>query len=46
LATLTDVGYNGPACIEVEDRVYEDSLLDRQRALRQSKRFLEQWTSV
>jgi hypothetical protein len=32
-------------CIEVEDRAYEGSLEDRQRALRQSKRFLEQWVS-
>jgi sugar phosphate isomerase/epimerase len=43
-AALTDVGYTGPVCIEVEDRAYEGSLEDRQRALRQSKRFLQQWT--
>ena len=42
-AALTDVGYKGPVCIEVEDRAYEGSLADRRRALRQSKRFLEQW---
>jgi sugar phosphate isomerase/epimerase len=40
-AALTDVGYNGPVCIEVEDRAYESSLADRKRALRQSKRYLE-----
>jgi sugar phosphate isomerase/epimerase len=45
-SALTDAGYNGPVCIEVEDRAYEGSLADRQRALRQSKRFLEQWVSV
>jgi len=44
-AALTDVGYNGPVCIEVEDRAYEKSLDDRKRSLRQSKRFLEQWVS-
>jgi sugar phosphate isomerase/epimerase len=44
-AALTDVGYNGPVCIEVEDLAYEGSLEDRKRALRQSKRFLEQWIS-
>jgi sugar phosphate isomerase/epimerase len=44
-AALTDVGYNGAVCIEVEDRAYEGSLPDRQRALRQSKRFLEQFLS-
>ncbi|HZT82786.1 MAG TPA: sugar phosphate isomerase/epimerase [Gemmataceae bacterium] len=42
-AALTDVGYRGPVCIEVEDRAYEGSLADRQRALRQSKRYLEQF---
>jgi sugar phosphate isomerase/epimerase len=42
-SALTDAGYNGPVCIEVEDRAYEASPADRQRALRQSKRFLEQW---
>jgi sugar phosphate isomerase/epimerase len=44
-AALTDVGYKGPVCIEVEDRAYEGSLEDRKRALRQSKRFLEQWVT-
>jgi sugar phosphate isomerase/epimerase len=40
---LTDAGYTGPVCIEVEDRAFEGSLDDRKRALRLSKRFLEQW---
>lgn len=44
-AALTDVGFSGAVCIEVEDRAYEGSLADRKRALRQSKRFLEQWVS-
>ncbi|HEY3788084.1 MAG TPA: sugar phosphate isomerase/epimerase [Urbifossiella sp.] len=42
-AALTDSGYNGPVCIEVEDRAYEASLNDRKRALRQSRKFLEQF---
>jgi sugar phosphate isomerase/epimerase len=42
-AALTDAGYNGPVCVEVEDRAYEASLADRRRALRQSKKFLEQF---
>jgi sugar phosphate isomerase/epimerase len=42
-AALTDVGYRSAVCIEVEDRAYEGSLADRKRALRQSKRFLEQY---
>jgi sugar phosphate isomerase/epimerase len=42
-AALTDAGYAGPVCVEVEDRAYENSLADRRRALRQSKKFLEQF---
>jgi sugar phosphate isomerase/epimerase len=42
-SALTDAGYQGPVCIEVEDRAYEGSLSDRKRALRQSRRFLEQF---
>ena len=44
-AALTDIGYQGPVCIEVEDRAFEGSLEDRKRSLRQSKRFLEQFVS-
>lgn len=40
-SALTDAGYRGPVCIEVEDRAFEGSLDDRKRALRLSKRFLE-----
>jgi sugar phosphate isomerase/epimerase len=42
-AALNDVGYRGPVCIEVEDRAFEGSLADRQRSLRQSRKFLEQF---
>jgi sugar phosphate isomerase/epimerase len=42
-AALTDVGYHGAVCIEVEDRAYEGSLEDRKRSLRLSKRYLEQF---
>jgi sugar phosphate isomerase/epimerase len=42
-SALSDSGYRGAVCIEVEDRAYEASLEDRKRALRQSKRFLEQF---
>src|SRR4051794_10813410 len=44
-AALADVGYDGPVCVEVEDRAYEGSLAHRRRALRQSRRFLEQFVS-
>lgn len=42
-AALTDTGYDGPVCIEVEDRAYEGSLDARKRALRQSRNFLQQY---
>jgi sugar phosphate isomerase/epimerase len=45
-SALTDAGYRGAVCIEVEDRAFEGSLTDRQRALRQSKRFLEQFAGM
>ena len=44
-SVLGDTGYAGPVCIEVEDRAYEGSLADRQRALIQAKRFLENFLS-
>jgi sugar phosphate isomerase/epimerase len=42
-SALTDAGYRGPVCVEVEDRAYEATLKDRMRALRQSRRYLEQF---
>jgi sugar phosphate isomerase/epimerase len=44
-SALTDAGYRGPVCVEVEDRAFEGSLEDRKRSLRQSKKFLEQFVS-
>ncbi|MBN1246761.1 MAG: sugar phosphate isomerase/epimerase [Anaerolineae bacterium] len=43
ISVLTDVGYDGPVCIEVEDRAYEGSLERRKDALRQSGRYLRQF---
>jgi sugar phosphate isomerase/epimerase len=42
-SALSDAGYRGPVCVEVEDRAYEGSLADRKRSLRQSRKFLEQF---
>ncbi len=42
-SALTDIGYTGPVCVEVEDRAYEASLTTRREALRQSRRFLQQF---
>jgi sugar phosphate isomerase/epimerase len=42
-SVLTDAGYQGPVCVEVEDRAYEGSLEMRKAALRQSARYLRQF---
>lgn len=42
-AALTNTGYDGPVCVEVEDRSYETSLEGRRRALRQSALYLRQF---
>jgi len=39
-SVLTDVGYRGPVCVEVEDRAYEHSLDARKDSLRQSLTYL------
>jgi sugar phosphate isomerase/epimerase len=44
-AALSDTGYAGAVCIEVEDHAYEKTLADRHRSLVQSKRFLQQYMS-
>lgn len=40
---LTDAGYRGAVCVEVEDRSFEKSLEDRKRALVLSQRYLSQF---
>jgi sugar phosphate isomerase/epimerase len=40
---LSDTGYDGAVCVEVEDRAYEGTLERRQAALRQSGRYLLQY---
>jgi sugar phosphate isomerase/epimerase len=44
-SALTDAGYGGPVCVEVEDRAFEGGLADRKRSLRQSRKYLEQFVS-
>jgi sugar phosphate isomerase/epimerase len=43
LSVLGDAGYDGPVCVEVEDRAYEATLESRKTALRQSARYLRQF---
>jgi sugar phosphate isomerase/epimerase len=40
---LTDAGYHGAVCVEVEDRSFEKTLEDRKRALAISYRYLTQF---
>jgi sugar phosphate isomerase/epimerase len=40
---LTDAGYRGAVCVEVEDRSFEKTLEDRKRALAISHRYLTQF---
>lgn len=42
-SVLSNTGYDGSVCVEVEDRAYEETLASRQRALRQSHIFLRQF---
>ncbi|MEK6259859.1 MAG: sugar phosphate isomerase/epimerase [Planctomycetota bacterium] len=42
-SVLTDVGYRGPVCVEVEDRAYEGSLDLRKESLQQSATYLRQF---
>lgn len=39
-AVLAEVGYDGPVCVEVEDRAFEATPDDRREALRRSAAFL------
>jgi sugar phosphate isomerase/epimerase len=43
IAALSDVGYDGPVCIEVEDRAFEATPQDRLRALRQSHDYIRKF---
>ena len=42
-SALTEIGYDGAACVEVEDRAYEASLETRKSALRQSMWYIKQF---
>jgi sugar phosphate isomerase/epimerase len=40
VAALGEAGFQGPVCVEVEDRMYESSVEDRELALKQCHTFL------
>lgn len=41
IGALTDAGYNGPVCVEVEDEAFEEDLAARKRSLRISRTVLQ-----
>jgi len=43
ISALNDIRYDGPVCIEVEDKSFEGSLDDRKNALVLTKRYLDQF---
>lgn len=43
VSALTDIGYNGYACIEIEDRAFEENEERVLASLKLSKRYLEQF---
>jgi len=45
LSVLGDTGYDGPICVEVEDRAYEANLDARKRALIQSHNYIRQFAT-
>jgi len=45
-SVLTDTGYRGPVCIEVEDRAHEGSVENRKAALHQSAVYLRQFLAA
>lgn len=45
IAALTDVGYRGPCCIEVEDKAFEKSAEDIRTAILTARNYLKQYFS-
>lgn len=43
VSALTDIGYDGYACVEVEDRAFEGSREKVEKSLSQSRKYLEQF---
>ena len=43
VSALNDIGYQGAAILEIEDRAYEETLQDRLDSIRLSKNFMNQY---
>lgn len=45
VSALTDIGYNGYTCIEVEDKAFENSLEDAKKAIILSAKYLRNFVA-
>ena len=45
IAALLEVGYDGPACIEIEDKSFENSKEGIENALKISREYLKQFVA-
>ena len=43
ISALTDIGYDGTACIEVEDKTFENEKEDIIKSIEISKRYIQQY---
>ncbi len=43
VSALYDIGYDGPACVEIEDKAFEKSHADVETAIRLSYRYMSQF---
>lgn len=43
ISALTDIGYHGAACIEIEDRAFEGTKEDVRKSIILSKRYMERF---
>ncbi len=41
VSALSDIGYDGYACIEIEDKEFEDTVEDAKNAIRISAKYLK-----
>ena len=46
VSALTDIGYQGDTCIEIEDKAFEGTLDDSKRAVRQAAAYLRNFVGI
>jgi sugar phosphate isomerase/epimerase len=45
-SALTDIGYEGPVCIEIEDKAFEANEKDVLTAIKTARNYLNQYLSL